>query len=258
MFTDQESSPYGILDPQEITYRDVPLPDEDLPAIRVVDSIDEVIDGIYIVPVKQHYLPPIDQTSSDTDGIDLGSVYDRVTQTAGYKRTLLKDVMDGIVETVDNAVVIPTASIDDFHQKLGTRSADLAERFRSLYLPLHMSFDHASATVEAFMRDGIDVPEFQVDSDISDHIAALIKLDMLCTVMKSLDLPQEVADNYLTSYVTVLMEQVKSSSKSQRLQSMIQRYKSELTNPVGVQTNALGSVRLRSRFDEKAKEEKDS
>lgn len=248
MFKDQESSPYGITgDYVETVVPMLDYPDSDTDI--QVDSVDPVINVIYYYKKpakKKSYSDPLPQSDSDSE-INLNGIYEKVMRQE-HRRTIIPDVANGLadVPNFENAIPIPQSDIQKFNDLVGESSAELANKFTQEYLPMSLSLDHASAYVEAFMRDGIDIPEFQIDGDLSHHIHSLIKLDTVSTIVKKLKLPKAVKTLYFDKLVTALFDDANNQIKSQRLSQAL-RYKSELNNPVGIKSNSVGSVALRSQ-----------
>lgn len=258
MFLDQESSPYGITG----DYIETVVPMLDYPpadgGVTHVDAVDDTYNVLYYHRKKQVTLSqPLPQSDSE---LDLTDMYNKVKRTR-HNRTIIADVANGLAETTsfDNAIAIDDVDIEDFNNLIGSRSAYLAEKFRSTYLPMSLSYDHASAYVEAFMRDGLDIDGFQIDHDLSHHINAMIKLDALHTIVKDLSLPEALKTEYYLKVIDSLISEVNTSIKSDKLKTIADRYRMELDNPVGVRTSSMGSVALRSHrngkydHEEKAK-----
>lgn len=235
---------------------DYPSPDD---GDTHVESVDTVVNVIYYYRKPKQKAKPMEPLRQTDSEVDLSEVYDKVMRLE-HRRIIIPDVANGLadVPNFENAITINQNDIQHFNDLIGESSAELANKFTQEYLPMSLSLDHASAYVEAFMRDGLEIEEFQIDGDLSHHIHSMIKLDTIATITKKLKLPKSVKELYFTKLVDALFDDASNQIKSQRLRQAL-RYKTELNNPVGIKSNSIGSVALRSkRFSGGEHEEKAS
>lgn len=228
MFVSHEDSPYGITD--NIIETLVSLFPENFlfDGVQEVSFVEKNFDGVAVVrSSEKHILPIVESVEDAEEVIDLSSMYKG-------RRRMFDDS-----RKPSNAFSVEPATVNTFKDSVYRYSDKLQERFTSNYLPNLMSFDHASAALEAFMRDGLSYDDFSVDDELRLHTAALIKLDSVYRMAVEIKLPKNVRDRYLKQLTDVLQTEVQSkirSGKQKTINEMLRakRYENSLDNPVGV------------------------
>lgn len=203
--------------------------------------------------LRTHVNPEIEQ---DGD-LDLSQIRDRVVNSMPYKtRTILADVAKSMADVADfeNVIDVDAKDLARFTNKISKESKGLSKRLREDLLPAVMSFDHASAYVEAFVRDGLELSGFAVDSgDLSPHIAALVKIQTVSHIAESMKGNKKLMAKYLNLFTQQAFDEAVLMGKNLAKRVLAERYTQTLSNPVGRVTNSIGTVSgLSKRHEEKA------
>lgn len=204
--------------------------------------------------LRTHVNPELEEPAGD---LDLSQIRDRVVNSMPYKtRTILADVAKSMADVADfeNVIDVDAKDLARFTNKISKESKGLSKRLREDLLPAVMSFDHASAYVEAFVRDGLELSGFAVDSgDLSPHIAALVKIQTVSHIAESMKGNKKLMAKYLNLFTQQAFDEAVLMGKNLAKRVLAERYTQTLSNPVGRVTNSIGTVSgLSKRHEEKA------
>jgi hypothetical protein len=231
MFTSQEDSPYGIIDSAVEVLVSLVRSQDLFDGVREYDRLSPCFDGVASLLPKgkqSTYLPThVEEVDDSAEEIDLSSMFKNMRRMFNDERV------------PKNAFEIKPSVVNLFKDSVYGYSDKLQRRFTELYLPNLMSFDHASAALEAFMRDGLQFDEFSVDEELRIHTSALIKLDSVYRMSKELKLPKHLRDLYLRKLSVALLGDSMSRLKTNKNKAITdllrtKRYTHSLDNPVGV------------------------
>lgn len=244
MFESQEDSPFGVVQEREfkVIRKD---------AVIEVSASD--LNPIYMDRVvKLRTVLPVRKPKKQATDLDLDSIYNTLESTPVYQRTLLRSQGEdySVVEAddFDNAVAFDPAEVELMKDQLDKISGKVANKFNKTYLPVRMSFDQASAAVEGLMRDGFGLTEFSLDTDMSHHLDAMVKLDMMWRYANSLKMAPELRKVYFERLANSLFEQADGEASSNRRRAAVARYSQNLNDPVGKpMTNSVGTIRYASK-----------
>lgn len=198
----------------------------------------------------------VDPEVTHDGDLDLSQIRDRVVNSMPYKtRTIIADVAKSLADVSDfeNVIDVDAKDLTKFTDKISKESKDLSKRLREDLLPAVMSFDHASAYVEAFVRDGLELSGFAVDSgDLSPHISALVKIQTVSHVASAMKGNKKLMSRYLNMYTKQAFDEAVLLGKNMAKRVLAERYTQTLSNPVGRVTNSIGTVSgLSKRHEEK-------
>lgn len=221
---------YGIVDSPvgtiEVSYFPYPykLKDE----VTVVDELPDIVDGV-IYEVRR-------PKTEAGDIIDLDELHSRFEQAEFIKsRPLFKEPPSPVVEIqdYDNTIEITPEDLDSFYTDLAeSTQLDVAQLKANLKNVL--TYDHASAHIEAFVRDGLGIEGFRIDATIKAHVTNAVYLKYITSMMKRIKLPEPISASYLNVIIEDMKNEMVNKRKSGEFKSLIKRYKQGLDNPVGV------------------------
>ncbi|MGL5013463.1 MAG: hypothetical protein ACRC6V_04110 [Bacteroidales bacterium] len=221
---------YGIVDDPigtvEVSY--FPYPHKIQDEVVIVDELPDIVDCV---------IYEVHRPKSDTgDIIDLDELHARFEQAEFNKtRPLFKHVPEPAIEIqdYDNSIEITPEDLDAFYINLA-KSTQLDVAQLKANLSSVLTYDHASAHIEAFVRDGLGVEGFRIDTTIKAHVTNAVYLKYITSMMKRIKLPKGVSASYINVIIDDMRAELDNKRKSGEFKSLIKRYKQGLDNPVGV------------------------
>lgn len=267
MFRSQEDSPYGVL-PKTTIFTEITehfLIPEDKNGVNVTqEKLPTISRNIFILRKPTHKIEPtnsdvVNESFDDLDlsgktfiDLDLLKHSRRPTEETPVTKTEPSFVDESPPE---NIIKIKERDIKSFKKTLDRITREVKNLFVDNYLPNLMGIEHASAYTEAFVRDGLGIEGFTINSDMLPYIKNGIKIDFVAQIIKTLpNIPDEIKVKYLEGLAVDALATSKSQVRDALSKEYAenQRYNSSLDNPVGQirHSTSVGAIRSRKRLNE--------
>lgn len=229
-----ESSVYGFIDTGVVEVDYDPYDDWSYDSVQRVDELPDLVDNV-IFRVSKNAID-LNQLSNEFEHTETSKMRDF------FARGLRDDPKVSLDSSYANVVEIDPIEVKRFNKELDKVSNENVDFFKQ-FLQSFLSHDRATASIEAFVRDGLDLGQFTVDPTLSTHVKNILYMSYVNRVLKKSHLPKEVVVSYLDALRASMFDDLKNKTKSKEFQSMINRYRDELNNPVGMDKHSIGSIK---------------
>lgn len=241
-----ESSIYGFIDTGVVEVDYDPYDDWTYNGVQRVDELPDLVDNV-IFRVSTNALD-LNRLSSDFEHTETSKM------RGFFERGLRDEPTVSLDKSYTNVVEIDPDDVEEFNTKLDAASEKDFDFFKK-FLCSFLSHDKATASIEAFVRDGLELGDFNVDQSLNVHVKNILYMSYVDRILKKSRLPKEIAVNYLDALRSTMFDELKNKSKSKEFQSMIKRYRDELDNPVGVDKHSIGSIKRGRDYGSRQKDQ---
>lgn len=260
MFRSHDESPYGILDTVSILFNEIEQPlisDYEVGTVSYSKGHLPVFSSnLFIVKPRKKEKKKEEITNSSYIDLDLF----KMRKGTDESPTLESPRFDYEPEEPENVIEIEKRDLDKFKKILNRETKAFSSLFTTTYIPKLLGIEHASATTEAFVRDGLGIEGFTIDNNLLPYIKNSIKVDFISKVVMELpNIPKSAKE----AYITGLVQDALATSKNQVRDLLMaehnilkSRYNSTLDNPVGqIKQTSLGTLRSRKKNEKETRAE---
>lgn len=231
-----ESSIYGTLDTGVVDVDYDPYDDWSYSGVKRVEELPDLVNNVvFRVSGNALDLGLLSDEFEDTELSKMRNFFER-----GLREE--KEEFIPVDTSLLNVVEIDPVDVAQFNADLEAASQEDFDFFKN-FLRDFLTHDRATASLEAFVRDGLELGPFSVDPTLGLHVKNILYMSYINRVLAKSKLPKSVASNYLELLSASMFDDIKNKTKSKDFQSMIKRYREELDNPVGADKNSIGSIK---------------
>jgi hypothetical protein len=210
--------------------------------VNVEEHNESIIEGLFVAP---HEESKSSEEQIPQSTIDLNALRARqnMRKQPQYRESIspVPPALDDTKGIVENVIPIKKRDIQESHEfteDLSKVVGDLTVK----HLGMMLSFDNASAYVEAFAKDGLDLrTDVQIADDPMHFLSNLCSIETLHHYIRKTKLPRSVKASYMEKVTEYFFERGKIEAESARKSELLRRYNQANQSKGHVEDDSQGS-----------------